>query len=144
MAKPPAAASGKLTAQALSALRWDEPKLMTTPKISMYPLQLRDGDLLLVRDAEHPPPAAAAAAAAGPGGARGRAARGRGARGGARGGGGVSCAFVGKPRREEGIRIHTVFDQPPAAASEATPAAKEAQETVDDVLVGVEKLEVLD
>jgi len=144
VAKPPAAASGKLTAQALSALRWDEPKLMTTPKISMYPLQLRDGDLLLVRDAEHPPPAAAAAAAAGPGGARGRAARGRGARGGARGGGGVSCAFVGKPRREEGIRIHTVFDQPPAAASEATPAAKEAQETVDDVLVGVEKLEVLD
>ena len=136
--------SGKLSAQALSALRWDEPKLMTTPKISMYPLQLRDGDLLLVRDAEHPPPAAAGAAAAVPGGARGRAARGRGARGGARGGGGVSCAFVGKPRREEGIRIHTVFDQPPAAASEATPAAKEAQETVDDVLVGVEKLEVLD
>jgi len=121
---------------------------MTTPKISMYPLQLRDGDLLLVRDAEHPPPAAtgaaAGAAAAVPGGARGRAARGRGARGGARGGGGVSCAFVGKPRREEGIRIHTVFDQPPAAASEATPAAKEVQETVDDVLVGVEKLEVLD
>jgi len=144
VAKPPAAASGKLSAQALSALRWDEPKLMTTPKISMYPLQLRDGDLLLVRDAEHPPPAAAAAAAAGPGGARGRAARGRGARGGARGGGGVSCAFVGKPRREEGIRIHTVFDQPPAAASEATPAAKEVQETMDDVLVGVEKLEVLD
>ena len=64
--------------------------------------------------------------------------------GGARGGGGVSCAFVGKPRREEGIRIHTVFDQPPAAASEATPAAKEVQETMDDVLVGVEKLEVLD
>jgi hypothetical protein len=56
----------------------------------------------------------------------------------------VSCAFVGKPRREEGIRIHTVFDQPPAVASEATAAAKEVQETVGDVLVGVEKLEMLD
>ena len=110
-------------------------------------LQLRDGDLLLVRDAEHAPPAAAAAAAAGaavPAGARGRGARGRGARGGARGGGGgVSCAFVGKPRREEGIKIHTVFDQLPVAAAEAEPAAEEVQ--VGDVLaVGVEKLEMLD
>ena len=110
----------------------------------MYPLQLRDGDLLLVRDAEHAPPAAAAAAAAAVlVGARGRGSRGHGARGGARGGGGVSCAFVGKPRREEGIKIHTVFDQLPMTASEAAPAAKE--EGVGDVLtVGVEKLEMLD
>ena len=113
----------------------------------MYLLQLRDGDLLLVRDAEHAPPAAAAAAAAAgaavPVGARGRGARGRGARGAARGGGGVSCAFVGKPRREEGIKIHTVFDQLPVAAAEAEPAAEEVQ--VGDVLaVGVEKLEMLD
>ena len=110
-------------------------------------LQLRDGDLLLVRDAEHAPPAAAAAAAAAgaavPAGTRGRGASGRGARGGARGGGGVSCAFVGKPRREEGIKIHTVFDQLPVAAAEAEPAAEEVQ--VGDVLaVGVEKLEMLD
>ena len=107
----------------------------------MYLLQLRDGDLLLVRDAEHAPPAAAGAAV--PVGARGRGARGRGARGGARGGGGVSCAFVGKPRREEGIKIHTVFDQLSVAASEAVPAAEEVG--VGDVLaVGVEKLEMLD
>jgi hypothetical protein len=113
----------------------------------MYPLQLRDGDLLLVRDAEHAPPAAAAAAAAGaavPGGARGRGARGR-----ARGGGGVSCAFVGKPRREEGIKIHTVFDQLSVAASEAAPAAKEVEEERQgvggDVLtVGIDKLKMLD
>ena len=80
-----------------------------------------------------------------PVGTRGRGARGRGARGGARGGGGVSCAFVGKPHREEGIKIHTVFDQLPmtASATEAAPAAKE--EGVGDVLtVGVEKLEMLD
>jgi len=113
----------------------------------MYPLQLRDGDLLLVRDAEHAPPAAAAAAAAGaavPVGARGRGARGR-----ARGGGGVSCAFVGKPRREEGIKIHTVFDQLSVAASEAAPAAKEVEEERQgvggDVLtVGIDKLKMLD
>ena len=97
----------------------------------MYLLQLRDGDLLLVRNAEHAPPAAAAAAAAGaavPAGTRGRGARGA-ARG---GGGGVSCAFVGKPRREEGIKIHTVFDQLPVAAAEAEPAAEEVG--VGDVL----------
>ena len=108
----------------------------------MYLLQLRDGDLLLVRNAEHAPPAAAAAAAAGaavPAGTRGRGARGA-ARG---GGGGVSCAFVGKPRREEGIKIHTVFDQLSVAASEAVPAAEEVG--VGDVLaVGAEKLRMLD
>ena len=57
----------------------------------------------------------------------------------------MSCAFVGKPHREEGIKIHTVFDQLPmtASAMEAAPAAKE--EGVGDVLtVGVEKLEMLD
>ena len=83
-----------------------------------------------MRDAEHAPPAAAGAAV--PVGARGRGARGRGARGAARGGGGVSCAFVGKPRREEGIKIHTVFDQLPVAAAEAEPAAEEVG--VGDVL----------
>ena len=55
----------------------------------------------------------------------------------------MSCAFVGKPRREEGIKIHTVFDQLSVAASEAVPAAEEVG--MGDVLaVGAEKLRMLD
>ena len=63
-----------------------------------------------------------AAAAAG----RGRAgARGRGARGSGRGD--KTCVFVGSSRREEGIKIKTVFDVP-ASAAPAEPVALAAGE----------------
>ena len=89
------------------------PKLLSVPKASAYPLQLRDGDLLLVRDAgdadAHAEAAADAAAKTksptGRGG-RGRG-RGRAGRGGASGDVTVVAAAA---RPEHALKIHTCFD----------------------------------
>ncbi|KAL1527895.1 hypothetical protein AB1Y20_009271 [Prymnesium parvum] len=44
-----------ITPQLIASLKWDDPKLLQSAKISSYPLQLRDGELLLLRDLESQP-----------------------------------------------------------------------------------------
>ena len=113
MAKPPTVGAKALTAALLAKLKWDDAKLLAAPKASAYPLQLRDGDLLLVRDAgdadAHAEAAADAAAKTksptGRGG-RGRG-RGRAGRGGASGDVTVVAAAA---RPEHALKIHTCFD----------------------------------
>ena len=67
IAKPPTVGSKALTQKLLAALKWDDPKLLACAKVGSYPLQLRDGDLVLLRDGED----AAKAGAAGGGAAAG-------------------------------------------------------------------------
>jgi hypothetical protein len=45
-----------LTAQQLGSLRWDDEDLRRAQKLSAAPLQLSDGDVLVVRDLHHPAP----------------------------------------------------------------------------------------
>ena len=98
-----------LTPAFVAALKWDEPKIRTCPKIGAHPLQLRDADVLLLRDgATVVDPAAAAPGTGAKGGAP------KGVRKGGKlpthpivGGGG------GGARRETGLSIHTVYDDMP-------------------------------
>ena len=45
-----------LTPHQLGSLTWDEVAMLASPKLSAPPLQLTDGDVLVVRDRMHPPP----------------------------------------------------------------------------------------
>ena len=99
-----------LTPAFVAALKWDEPKIRTCPKIGAHPLQLRDADVLLLRDgATVVDPAVAAFSA----GAKGVAPRG------VRKGGKLPTHTVvgggahGGARRETGLSIHTVYDDMP-------------------------------
>ena len=47
---------GPLTPQQLGRLVWDDPNLLAAQKLSAAPLQLTDGDVLVLRDRNHPPP----------------------------------------------------------------------------------------
>ena len=107
-----------LTPAFVAALKWDEPKIRTCPKIGAHPLQLRDADVLLLRDgATVVDPAVAAPSA----GAKGVAPRG------VRKGGKVPTHTVvgggahGGARRETGLSIHTVYDEAPTAALDERP-----------------------
>lgn len=116
VAKPPTVGSKALTPALLAGLKWDDPKLLKCAKVGSHPLQLRDGDRLLFRDA-------AAFAAAGGDAAAGRGApagRGRGGVGGTRRGGKHAPAHTvvgGRTgAREAGVVIKTFLDAPPAPA----------------------------
>ena len=112
IAKPPTVGSKTLTPKLVASLKWDDPKLLACPKVGSHPLQLRDGDLVLLRDAgasheskPHPKPAPAKAA-------RGNKFP------------TVSVAGGAAPR-EAGLRITTCYDVPlgvgtAAAAQDAT------------------------
>eukprot|EP00966_Prymnesium_polylepis_P229675 5314037-Prymnesium_polylepis.1 len=50
IAKPPSVGSKALTPKLVASLKWDEPKLLACPKVGSYPLQLRDADIILLRD----------------------------------------------------------------------------------------------
>ena len=62
-----------LTPAFVAALKWDEPKIRTCPKIGAHPLQLRDADVLLLRDGATVVDPAAAAPGTGAKGAPQRA-----------------------------------------------------------------------
>ena len=117
-AKPPSAGPKALTPALIASLKWDDPKVLSCAKVGSYPLQLRDGDQILLRDGRNAPGGtelAGAAVAAG-GGAGGRG-RGRGKRGGGRAMDTVVVAGGRGARREEGLSIQTCFDAPPSASS---------------------------
>lgn len=124
-AKPPTVGSKSLTAATIASLKWDEPKLIACPKVGSYPLQLRDGDLLLFRDSSSAASAATVPTSVGSmGGGRGKA-KGAGKRGGA--GGGAAVVVVaggrGRERREEGLSIQTCYDVAPSEAQPPTESA---------------------
>ena len=81
LAKPPTVAKS-LTPKVLAGLKWDDPKLLgnTSAKVGSYPMQLRDGDLLLFRDANDAAASTAASSTAADAGRGGRGAAGRGAK----------------------------------------------------------------
>ena len=58
MAKLSKAGGGgaSLTPQQLGGLSWDDPAVLDAHKLSAPPLQLNDGDVLVVRDRHHPAP----------------------------------------------------------------------------------------
>ena len=116
IAKPPTVGSKQLGPKLLAALKWDDPKILNCQKVGSYPLQLRDGDVLLFRDAE-----AAGGAVAKPSATAGAKAGGR------KGGGnkpwqqsGVVVKGGDGARRETGVKIHTCYD------ADAMPAAAPA------------------
>ena len=118
IAKPPTVGSKQLGPKLLAALKWDDPTILNCQKVGSYPLQLRDGDVLLFRDAE-----AAGGAAAKPSATAGAATK----AGGRKGGGnkpwqqsGVVVKGGDGARRETGVKIHTVYD------ADAMPAAAPA------------------
>lgn len=121
IAKPPTVGSKNLTSKLVAALRWDEPKLLACQKVGSHPLQLRDGDLILLRDggAAHegkPPPSSNPTGAPAKGGGKF-----------ARGGGKFPTVSVagGAAPREAGLRITTCYDVPlnaPPGAGGAPPS----------------------
>lgn len=121
IAKPPTVGSKNLTSKLVAALRWDEPKLLACQKVGSHPLQLRDGDLILLRDggAAHegkPPPSSNPTGAPAKGGGKF-----------ARGGGKFPTVSVagGAAPREAGLRITTCYDVPlnaPPGAGAAPPS----------------------
>lgn len=120
VAKPPTVGANNLSAAMMAKLRWDEPKLLATPKIGSHPLQLRDGDGLLLRVktgdgvlGSRPPLGGAAPAA----GARAKPWLQRRGGAGDDGGGDVVVARGGggRPTRpERGVVIRTMYDEPTA------------------------------
>ena len=92
----------------MAALKWDDAKLLAAPKIASYPLQLRDAEVLLLRDKLLQPPPGAAPSAAPADASRAGRGRGRCRFGGVSVGGSVA------PARERGVQITTIFDAPPA------------------------------
>ena len=106
IAKPPTVGAKTLTTKLVEALKWDESKLLQSPKVGSYPLQLRDGDVILLRDRELAAtsgvtrgPPATATRGGGPGGAK-------------RGGKFPTPTVVsgGAATREAGLRITTCYD----------------------------------
>ena len=119
MAKPPTVGAKTLTPKLVASLKWDDPKLRACAKLSAHPLQLRDGDVLLLRDSDTAASTAAAAAkvASTPKGGRGR-------------GAGTkpwqSAGVVGgRGGREAGLSIKTIFDEPPSMPAAPSAAAPE-------------------
>ena len=114
LAKPPTVGSKALTPKLLAALKWDDPKVLACAKVGSFPLQLRDGDTILLRDAETVPAASGGAPAAAAAGAKG---------GGCKGGASKpwqNAGVVGGGAREAGLSITTCYDEPPSAASAKT------------------------
>ena len=110
LAKPPTVGSKTLTPKLVASLKWDDPKLLACVKVGSYPLQLRDGDLILLRDAAKAQAAGAKAAAPAP--AKGS---------GQKRGGKFPTPMVagGAAPREAGLKIHTCYDAPSAPAAAA-------------------------
>ena len=121
IAKPPTVGAksldGKGGAKLLASLKWDEPKIVTAAKVGAFPLQLRDGDVILLRDART---AGAAAATAGKAAAPTGAAKGR--KGGNKPWQNASVVSGGAAPREAGLSIKTCYDQPPSAPATETAA----------------------
>ena len=105
VAKPPTVGSKTLTPKLVASLKWDDPKLLACQKVGSHPLQLRDGDLILLRDAGADHEAKPLPTKAPPRKSKFPT---------------VSVAGGAAPR-ESGLRIHTVFDDAPGAA--AAPAS---------------------
>ena len=123
LAKPPTVGANAITAALVAKLKWDDPKLLATRKISSHPMQLRDGDSLVLRrrGAGGGAPAGAAPAVAG-GASRAKPWQGRGR--GARSNDVTVVAGAGaRPSRpERGVVIHTMYDD-----ADVKPLATEAE-----------------
>ena len=112
MAKPPTVGSKALTTALVNSLKWDDQKVLQCPKIGAYPMQLRDADVLLVRDADTVDASAAAAKPVPKGPKKGGKLPAHTVVGGGTG-----------QRRESGLSIHTFHDQTPATPSGGGEAA---------------------
>ena len=124
IAKPPTVGSKAITPKLLASLKWDEPKILSCAKVGSFPLQLRDGDLILLRDLEGVEAPAAKAAGGPPAAAKGG--RGRGA------GGNKPWQHTvvgGGARVEAGLSIKTCFDEPKTEAAASVEVSEGANGT---------------
>ena len=130
IAKPPTVGAKALTPKLVASLKWDDPKIIACAKVGSFPLQLRDSDVILLRDSATAASNAAAAAKSAP---TTKGGRGRGAgnkpwqNAGVVGGGGG---------REAGLSIKTIFDEPLSAPSVPDNASVSNDASVPSAPVG--------